>query len=186
MWKECSAMEESVLSCRRLLPNWRNWRIYLIHMKFSALTPYEVLCTKTFLFLSFSFFISLDVNMEIAGSLGLSIQTRERTLESHGIWSLKTMYECMLPWKPQIAKIICSGLERYLTDYVQVHTCVFHYLIALGDWCLSWQIHLLKAKLFGWQDYRMPEGESPNAESKREGTCNVPKAWGSYKASRKK
>lgn len=62
-----------------------------------------------------------------------------------------------------------------MTDYVQVHTCVFHYLIALGDWCLSWQIYLLKAKLFGWQDYRMPEGKSPNAESKREGTCNVQK-----------
>lgn len=73
-----------------------------------------------------------------------------------------------------------------MTDYVQVHTCVFHYLIALGDWCLSWQIYLLKAKLFGWQDYRMPEGESPNAESNREGMCNVQKAWGSYKASRKK
>lgn len=73
-----------------------------------------------------------------------------------------------------------------MTDYVQVHTCVFRYLIALGDWCLSWQIYLLKAKLFGWQDYRMPEGESPNAESKREGMCNVQKAWGSYKASRKK
>lgn len=175
----CAVLQETSLT------NWRNWRIYLLHMKFSPLTPYEVFCTKTFVFLSFSFFISLDVNMEIPGSLSLSIQTRQRTLESHVIWSLKTMYECMLLWKPQIAKIICSGLERYLTDYVQVHTCVFHYLTALGGWCLSWQIYLLKqCSLAG----RITEclKESPNAESKIEGTCNVQKAWGSYKASRKK
>lgn len=107
--------------------------------------------------------------MEIAGSLGLYVQTRHRTLMSFDLWKPRVC-ECMLLWKPRVAKVVRSGLERHLTDYVQVHTCVFHYLIALGDWCLSWQIYLLKAKLFGWQDYRMPEGERDQMlrEKKRE------------------
>lgn len=90
------------------------------------------------------------------------------------------------PMKTPNCKNHLQWAREVFDDYVQVHTCVFHYLIALGDWCLSWQIYLLKAKLFGWQAFRMPEGESPNAESKREGMCNVQKAWGSHKASRKK
>lgn len=93
--------------------------------------------------------------MEIAGSLVCMY------IQDTGLWRTMAfdlqkprVYECMLLWKPQIAKIICSVLERHLTDHMQVHTCVFHYLIALGDWCLSWQIYLLD-----WQDYKIPERE---------------------------
>lgn len=89
-----------------------------------------------------------------------------KTQDSEEPWRLifaNRVHECMLLWKPRVAKIVCSVLERHLTDYMQVHTCVFHYLIGLGDWCLSWQIHLL-----GWQDYKIPERDQMLREKETE------------------
>lgn len=63
-----------------------------------------------------------------------------------------------------IEETICVGVSKPLTDYMQALAHVFHYLIALGDCCLSWQINLLKAKLVCWQDYStlgVGEGREP-------------------------
>lgn len=163
-WEECSATEEPVLSCTRPLCHVGEIEGYA-HSIWSCL---DNLCI-------FRFFLFCILEILIWSLQGHWVCMYK---QDTGLWRTVAfdlwkprVYECMLLWKSWIAKIICSGLERHLTDYVQVHTCVFHYLIALGEWCLRWQIYLLKAKLFGWQDYRMPEGDRDQMLREKEREC---------------